>query len=212
MKRSFGKDGYPLRQEIRNALSERLKAVKLKQEPLDVITFAGNGEPTLHPEFAGIIDDTIVLRNEYFPGVDIAVLSNSTMIHKEEIRKALLRVEQNILKLDSAMESTFILLNQPQKDFSFFKMMDDLKLLKGNFVLQTMFVKGSFKGKAFDNTTELELNAWLDVVEQLSPKRVMIYTIARDTPAEDIQKISKERLKQIAGLVENIGIPVQISA
>jgi wyosine [tRNA(Phe)-imidazoG37] synthetase (radical SAM superfamily) len=210
-RRSFGKDGYPLRQEIKNALSERLKAMRLNQESLDVITFAGNGEPTLHPEFAWIIDDSIALRNEFFPGVDIAVLSNSTMIHKKDIRKALLKVDQNILKLDSAIESTFNLLNQPPKDFSFSRMLDDLKLFDGNFILQTMFVKGSFRGETFDNTSEPELTAWLDVIDQLSPKKVMIYTIARDTPAKDIQKISAERLKQIAVLAEKSGIPVQIS-
>lgn len=211
-RRTFDVNGYPSQHEIRNALETRLIRMMERNEPLDVITFAGNGEPTLHPEFPGIIDDTILLRNKFFPNVDIAVLSNSTMIHLKEVRDALLKIEQNILKLDSAIEETFILLNQPDRDFNFQKMVETLKFFKGKFILQTMFVNGSFKGHLFNNTSENELNAWVKIVEELAPLRVMIYTIARDTAAKNVEKIPLEKLNEIAGLIAKRGIPVQISA
>lgn len=211
-KRSFENNGYPLRAEIKDALANKLEMMKSKHSDLDVITFAGNGEPTLHPDFDGIIDDTIELRNKFFPGVDIAVLSNSTMIHIKEVREALLKIEQNILKLDSAVEKTFKLLNQPEKDFNFEKMVETLMIFKGRFILQTMFVKGSFQGQLFDNTSDYELKSWAELVKRLSPEKVMIYTIARDTPASDVQKISLSKLNEIAAIIEKTGIPVQVSA
>lgn len=211
-KRDFEKLGYPTRTEIKLALAKRLKLMKNQDSDLDVITFAGNGEPTLHPDFPGIIDDTIELRNKFFPGVDIAVLSNSTMIHVKEVREALLKIEQNILKLDSAVENTFKVLNQPAKDFNFEKMLEHLMIFKGQFILQTMFVKGSFQGQLFDNTTTQELKSWAEIVKKLSPAKVMIYTIARDTPASDVQKISLSKLNEIAAMIEKAGIPVQVSA
>jgi wyosine [tRNA(Phe)-imidazoG37] synthetase (radical SAM superfamily) len=211
-KRAFEKSGYPLRTEIKLALANRLELMKKQNSDLDVITFAGNGEPTLHPEFPGIIDDTIELRNKFFPRVDIAVLSNSTMIHLKEVREALMKVDQNILKLDSAIEKTFSLLNQPVEGFNFEKMLEHLMIFKGRFILQTMFVKGSFQGQLFDNTTEQELKSWVEIVKRLSPSKVMIYTIARDTPASDVQKISLSKLNEIAAMIERAGIPVQVSA
>lgn len=211
-KQILNNSGFPGRLEIKSALSARLELMKTQSEPLDVITFAGNGEPTLHPEFSGIIDDTIALRNKIYPEVGIVVLSNSTMLHTKEVREALLKIDQNILKLDSAIEETFILLNQPPKDFSFKQMIELLELFKGKFILQTMFVKGSFDGKMFDNTTEKELVEWVKIVKTLSPYKVMIYTIARDTPSRNIQRISSARLNEIASLIKNTGISVQVSA
>lgn len=210
-KRSFGAIGYPSREEIRNALDTKLKIMLQEKDALDVITFAGNGEPTMHPAFAGIIDDTIELRNHYFQDVEIAVLSNSTMIHLEEVRHALGKVEQNILKLDSAIPETFALLNQPQEGFSVDQLLENLSFFRGQFILQTMFVRGIYRGKYFDNTSERELEAWLGIVRELSPKKVMIYTIARDTPARGIEKIPLEKLKEIARMLEQTNIPVQIS-
>jgi wyosine [tRNA(Phe)-imidazoG37] synthetase (radical SAM superfamily) len=210
-KRRFDATGYPSREEIRMALDARLSDMLKKKESLDVITFAGNGEPTMHPAFAGIIDDTIELRNHYFQNVEIAVLSNSTMTHLEEVRQALGKVEQNILKLDSAIPETFALLNQPQEGFSLDQLLENLSFFSGNFILQTMFVRGIYRGKLFDNTSERELEAWLCIVRKLSPKKVMIYTIARDTPAKGIEKIPIEKLNEIAGILEQSNIPVQIS-
>ena len=183
-----------------------------KGEPLDVITFAGNGEPTLHPEFSDIIDDSIELRNKYFPEAKIAVLSNSTMLNKLEVVVALKKVDQNILKLDSAFDSTIKLLNQPRVKFSSEELVKNLKSFDGNLIIQTLFLRGVFEGVTIDNTTDIEVNGWLKLVKEINPKEVMIYTIARDTPAVGLEKVLLKDLKAIAAKVEALGIPVQVSA
>jgi wyosine [tRNA(Phe)-imidazoG37] synthetase (radical SAM superfamily) len=193
-------------------LEEKLADMLKKNDPLDVITFAGNGEPTLHPEFAGIIDDSIELRNKYFPGAKIAVLSNSTMLYKPQVTEALKRVDQNILKLDSAFDSTIQRINQPRVDFNAKELVENLKAFEGKLIIQTLFLRGAFDGKTIDNTTDVEVDGWLELVKAIKPQEVMVYTIARDTPAVGLEKVSLKDLKAIAARVEALGIPVQVSA
>lgn len=181
-------------------------------DTLDVITFAGNGEPTLHPEFAGIIDDSIELRDKYYARARIAVLSNSTMLSRPDVVAALKKVDQNILKLDSAFESTVTLLNQPQMRFSVDELVENLKSFKGNLIVQTLFVRGVHNGKLVDNTTPQEIECWIGLIRVIKPREVMVYTIARDTPAPGLEKIPLHTLKAIAARVEALGIPVQVSA
>lgn len=201
------------RSEVKEALEERLAAMKSAGERLDVITFAGNGEPTLNPEFEGIIDDTVQLRDKYFPEVKISVLSNATQVFDESVFRGLCKVDNNILKLDSAIDSTLTLLNAPvYKNFTVERQIEGLKRFNGDFILQTMFVRGMHKGKVVDNTTEVEVSAWLEVVKELKPKQVMIYTIDRETPEKGLQKISVEEMEGIAGRVRGLGIPVSVSA
>ncbi len=177
----------------------------------DVITFAGNGEPTLHPDFSEIIDETIKIRNKIFPNADIAVLSNATMLHKEKVFTALSKIEQNILKLDSAFISTIKQINGPLGYYKIESVIENLIRFNGNFILQTMFLKGSYNGEIVDNTTEKEISAWLKLLPEIKPKQIMIYTIARDTPSDSLQKISIERLNSIAEKARNIGFDVQVS-
>lgn len=202
----------PSREEVKKYLDEKLKDMKTKGEELDVITYAGNGEPTMHPQFASIIDDSIELRDKYFPWARIAVLSNSTMLNKPNVVAALKKVDQNILKLDSAFDSTITLLNQPRVKFSAEELVKNLKSLEGNLIIQTLFLRGDYEGKTIDNTTEKEVSSWLELVKDIRPKEVMIYTIARDTPAVGLEKVSLKELKAIAARVEALGIPVQVSA
>jgi wyosine [tRNA(Phe)-imidazoG37] synthetase (radical SAM superfamily) len=205
------KGRLPSRHEVRKYLDDKLLKMKNKGDELDVITYAGNGEPTLHPEFAGIIDDSIELRNKYFPWARIAVLSNSTMLSKPEVFTALKKVDQNILKLDSAFDSTIKILNQPRVKFSADELVKNLKSFDGNLIIQTLFLRGSFEGNVVDNTTDEEISHWVDLIEAIKPKEVMVYTIARDTPAIGLEKVSLKDLKAIAAKVEAIGIPVQVS-
>ncbi len=206
------KGKLPTREDVRKYLDEKLKDMKAKGEELDVITYAGNGEPTMHPQFASIIDDSIELRDKYFPWARIAVLSNSTMLYKPAVVDALKKVDQNILKLDSAFDSTISLLNQPRVKFSADEVVKNLKSLEGNLIIQTLFLRGNFDGKTIDNTTDKEVSGWLEMVQDIRPKEVMIYTIARDTPAAGLEKVSLKDLKAIAAKVEALGIPVQVSA
>ena len=204
-------DWHP-RDVVRQKLDEVLSEMKAESKALDVITYAGNGEPTMHPEFAGIINDTIVLRDKYFPKARVAVLSNATQINKPKIVAALKKVDDKILKLDSAFPETVKLINNPQGFYRIEKVVENMKQFDGKFTLQTMFVKGEHEGQKVDNTTEKELNAWLKLVKETNPQTVMIYTIARDTPGPDLVKVSYEELKAISDKLETEGFDVQISA
>lgn len=211
-KKSTEKGILPTRDEVRQKLDEKLEEMAGRNQLPDVITFAGNGEPTLHKDFAGIIDDTIELRNKWAPAARIAVLSNASMLHKPDIFQALLKVEDNIQKLDSAYPETVQLLDCPRGKFSLEKVVAQLKKFEGNVIIQTMFVKGSFKGNQIDNTTEKEIWAWLELLKIIKPSQVMIYTIARDTPIDTLEKIPLEKLNKIADRVEKAGFRVQVSA
>lgn len=202
----------PTRREVSTLLREELLKMNIELLIPDVITFAGNGEPTLHPEFAGIIDDTIQIRNELCPNARIAVLSNSTMLHKSSVVEALKKVDDNILKLDSGITSTILLLDQPVGKFDLQKVINNLIQFDGELIIQTMFIRGKFNESIIDNTTETELKAWKTLLNEIRPKSVMIYTIARDTPSNDLQKIPLDELEEIALSVrEELGLNVQVS-
>ena len=202
----------PSRTEVAQKLEEKLLEMAATSQLPDVITFAGNGEPTLHPDFAGIIDDTIELRDRLAPKARIAVLSNATMIHKKSVFDALLKIEDNIQKLDSAFEDTVRLLDCPAKNFNLQKTVEQLAAFQGRVIIQTLFVRGIYNGKTINNTTEEEVLAWLELLKKIKPSQVMIYTIARDTPVDTIHKVSGNDLQMIAGQVEKAGFPVQVSA
>ena len=201
----------PTRLNVRQKMEEKLTEMALSNELPDVITFAGNGEPTLHPEFEGIIDDTIELRNRLSPGAKIAVLSNATMLHKPSVIRALLKVEDNIQKLDSAFEETIRKIDCPASNFRLKDVVENLKSFNGKVIIQTLFLHGSFKGEIIDNTSEEELSEWLKLIAEIKPSQVMIYTIDRDTPATGLEKVNLEELKQIADRVKEMGFEVQVS-
>lgn len=202
----------PPRDEVYKALEHKLSEMKDNGQSPDVITYAGNGEPTLHPEFTGIIDDSITLRDKYFPKAKIAVLSNSTTINNPLIRAALLKVDMNILKLDSAIGSTVKIHNQPGGNFNIEKIIDDLTRFNGKLIIQTLFLRGLYSGKVIDNTTPEEISAWIAALERIKPSEVMIYTISRDTPAGgQLKKVPEKELKKIASLVEKLGIKTKVS-
>jgi len=201
---------FPKREDIRMALEERLVSMRRRRSLLDTITFAGNGEPTLHPCFPGIIEDTISLRNETYPQARIAVLSNASLAGNRDIAGALMKVEQNILKLDAGTEDTFQKINNPRIDIRLQDVIENLKQFRGRMIIQSLFVRGSYKGVAFDNTTEEEVGAWLKHIEMLEPELVMIYPIARATPAENVEKVPMETLQEIADKVESLGIATEV--
>jgi wyosine [tRNA(Phe)-imidazoG37] synthetase (radical SAM superfamily) len=206
------KSHLPERDEIYGALEKKLSEMKEKNQAPDVITFAGNGEPTLHPDFPGIIDDCIELRNKYFPKARIAVLSNSTTITIPRIKEALLKVDQNILKLDSGFDLTVRVHNQPRVNIKVTELIRNLKGFNGQLIIQTLFLRGSYNGKVIDNTTPEEIDAWLKAIEMIKPFEVMIYTISRDTPeGGQLSKVPLAALKRIAGMVNRLGIKTSVS-
>ena len=199
------------REEVRRLLGGKLREMAAAGECPDVITFAGNGEPTTHPHFEAVIDDTLALRDEICPGSRVSVLSNATMIGRQSVRRALTRVDNNILKLDSAFDDTVRLMDDPLGRYSVAETVANMKLFEGRLIVQTMFLRGEWAGRRVDNTTEREVDAWLELVRQIAPRQVMIYTIDRDTPAPDLEKVPVEELRKIGARVEALGIPASVA-
>jgi len=207
-----GKVKLPTREEVKLALEVKLKEMALQNELPDVITFAGNGEPTLHPQFSHIIDDTLALRDLYALSARVAVLSNSTMLFKSEVVESLNKVDDNILKLDSAFVETIQLMDAPVGHFNLSKVVGQLASFNGKLIIQTMFLRGTVNGKSFNNTSDTEVAAWIELLKQIKPERVMIYTIARDTPSNLLEKIGIDTLNSIAIRVKNqLNIDVEVS-
>jgi len=202
---------FPPANKVKDLLTSHLDKMKENGEYLDSITFAGNGEPTLHPEFPRIIEETIEIRNNLFPKARIAVLSNATRISSKDVFASLLKVDLNILKLDSAIEKTLILINCPRVRLNLPEMIELLKNFNGKLVIQTLFFKGIYQGNTIDNTSKFEINAWLRALDQIRPQCVMIYSIARDTPVTGLKCVDQEMLYEIARRVENIGISTQVT-
>ena len=207
-----GTTGLPTREKVAHDLEAKLSLMKESGEPLDVITFSGNGEPTLNPQFAEIIDDTIDLRDKYFPFVKISVLSNSTRLDDEKVVAALRKVDNNILKLDSAITPTMRLIDQPNSpSFTSEKVIEQLAQFSGQCVVQTMFLRGKHDEKIIDNTTQQEVEALIEAYKQINPRQVMIYSIDRKTPEQQLEKVSREELETIAELIRKEGIDVTVS-
>ncbi|MDE6296271.1 MAG: radical SAM protein [Muribaculaceae bacterium] len=204
-----GKSGLPSREKVREDLEKKLREMHGNGESLDVITFSGNGEPTLHPDFAGVIDDTLSLRDKFYPEAKVSVLTNSTRIFDKEVAAALKKVDNNILKLDSAIDPTMRLIDAPtSKDFTVEKVVEALKQFSGTGVIQTMLLRGEHNGKPVDNTTTEEISALIEAYKAINPREVMLYSLDRSTPEEKLQKVDKEELDRIASLVRDAGINV----
>lgn len=200
------------REAVAECLRHKLTEMASEGKCPDVITFAGNGEPTVHPDFEAIIDDTLAIRDELCPSAKVSVLSNATMLHKESVRRALSRVDNNILKLDSAYDDTVRLINNPQqKDYSVEKVVEGMMSFGGTEIVQTMFLRGKVGDKPVNNTTPREVEAWLSLIARIRPRQVMIYTIDRSTPDPDLVKISRDEMERIAARVEALGIPCSVS-
>ncbi len=202
----------PRREEVREQLTRKLDTMRAEGLLPDVITFAGNGEPTLHPDFAGIIDDTIAIRDQHCPSAKIAVLSNSTMLDRKDVFQALCRIEDNIMKLDSVLDARIRQIDNPtQPGFYFEKLLKNLCRFEGNVIIQTMFLRGERDGVSLDNTTEEEIAGWLNALKQIRPRQVMIYTIDRETPLKSLRKVSPEDLDAIAERARREGFDVTVS-
>ena len=204
-----GKSGLPSREKVREDLEKKLSDMHYNGDSLDVITFSGNGEPTLHPDFAGVIDDTLALRDRFYPDAKVSVLTNSTRIFDPTVAEALKKVDNNILKLDSAINPTMRLIDAPvSKEFTVERVVEALKQFKGTGVIQTMLLRGEHNGQHVDNTTPEEVDAMIKAYKEIAPKEVMLYSLDRSTPEEKLKKVEKEELDRIADQVREAGINV----
>ena len=192
----------PTREEVATALERKLQQMQEDGQMPDVLTFAGNGEPTCHPHFAEIIDDTIHLRDQYCPQAKVSVLSNSTMIHRQAVHDALMRVDNNILKLDTVDIDFIRQVDHPNGTYDVNTIMERMKAFDGHIIIQTMFLKGP----GIDNTTDHYVAPWLEAVKAIKPQQVMIYTIDRETPDQSLRKATHEELDAIRDRVIAAGI------
>ncbi|HNV94848.1 MAG TPA: radical SAM protein [Bacteroidales bacterium] len=188
------------------ALEQKLISLLESQTPLDVLTYAGNGEPTLHPDFPEIVLKTIALRNNYFPQKEIVLLTNGTTITSPKIKDIILQIEKPVLKLDSAIEQTMRAINLPSANFNLKNYLEQLYLLKEKVYIQTMFLKGNHFGTNIDNTTNDEVNALIEQYKKIQPKAVMLYSLDRVPPLSSLIKVDTETLRSIANKIEAAGI------
>lgn len=205
------KQRRPTRDEVRAALEDKLREMRDEGRLPDVITFAGNGEPTAHPDFGAIIGDTMALRDAYCPAAKVSVLSNSTFIGRQEVFDALLRVDNNILKLDTVDEDYIRLVNRPSCRYDLGSLVERMKQFGAQMIVQTMFMHGTFEGRRVDNVDDSYVLPWMEAVKAIRPRMVMIYTIDRETPDKELTKATHAELDRIAAMLRAEGLEVSVS-
>ena len=207
-----GHDALPSREEVRKALDQKLAAMSKEGVQPDVLTFAGNGEPTMHPQFPDIVEDVRALRDRYAPQAKISVLSNATRILHDEIFRALGRVDNNILKLDTISPTFIRKVDRPvSRRYDVEALVDRMAAFNGHCIVQTMFLKGTHEGEDVSNLADTFIAPWLSALARIRPEQVMIYTIDRQTPSPLLEKATKEELDAIAKRVEDLGIPCSVA-
>ncbi len=207
----WNKDGrsdgrFPLLKDIEAALEEKMSKASSEGVPVDSITFSGNGEPTIHPDFAQVIDVTLRLRDRYFPQAKVSVLSNATMIGRKDVADALMRVDNPILKIDASSDELIQKINKPSGSYRLAEVVENLRKFEGRFVLQTMFLRS----EEFDTAAPQALAAWMDIVRELRPREIMVYTIDRETPDKSLGKYTVEEMKAFVQPLMDEGFEIQI--
>lgn len=202
----------PSRQAVAEGLERKLRQMAADGLLPDVLTFAGNGEPTVHPDFAGIIDDTLALRDRYCPQARVSVLSNGTRAAVPEVRAALLKVDNNIQKLDTVQPDYIARVDRPVGHYDVRQVVEALCAFDGHVIVQTMFMAGTDdEGRSVDNTGPEFVGPWLEALCRIRPQQVMIYTIDRETPSRGLLKAAAECLDAIAARVKDAGLSVSVS-
>ncbi|MCQ2119212.1 MAG: radical SAM protein [Bacteroidales bacterium] len=199
-------EALPVPYDLERALEARLMECRDNGTAIDSITFSGDGEPTLNPCFAEMVDVALSLRDSYFPSAKVSVLTNATRIGREDVREALLRVDNPILKLDAPTDELAAKINMPQGTYHVDDVVDAMKKFEGNFVLQTMFLRSP----DFDSSSPEVLGAWMDIVRTVRPRELMIYTIDRETPAADLEKFTVQQMEELVRPLAEEGFKIQI--
>lgn len=201
----------PTPEKVETTLRNKLQEMKQEGVVPDVLTFAGNGEPTVHPQFPEIAARVKAIRDELCPSAKMSILSNSTQIHRPEVRNALMLFDNNILKLDSLDPEYVRLVDRPTGNYDTEQLLSDMELMQGKCIIQTMFMKGTFEGKSVDNTGKEDVDRYLQALQRIKPSMVMIYTIDRETPASTLQKAEPDTLDTIAARIRELGMEVSVS-
>lgn len=206
-----GSGRFNSKEDVASALEAKLLEMVAQGVIPDVITFAGNGEPTLHPHFEEIIASTIALRDKIVPSAKVSVLSNATRIGVESVRRALKTVDNNILKLDAAATELAKAINHPQGEYTIERVVEEMMLFEGQLTVQSMFLRGECDGIKIDNTTPEAIEGWLALITKIAPKAVMVYSIDRDTPCQTLEKVPKEELLALAEQVRSLGVECYVA-
>lgn len=197
---------FPTLAEVESALSDKMEKLAAEGVPVDSITFSGNGEPTMNPDFAGIVDVTLRLRDRFYPDAKISVLSNATLVGRRTVVEALKKIDNPILKIDAADDRMISMINKPVGSYRLRNVMDGLKEFNGNFILQTMFLRSP----EFDMTAPDALAGWIEIVRELRPRQVMVYTIDRETPDKSLGKYTVEEMREFVQPLVDEGFDVQV--
>ncbi len=205
-KDGVGGEALPTAAQVRSALEDKLAALLLDGTAIDSITFSGDGEPTLNPEFPRIIDDTLALRDTYCPGAKVSVLSNATRVHIPEVFDALSKVDNPIMKIDAPTNELVRLINNPAPGYDVASVVEALKRFKGDFCLQTMFLRSP----AFHSDAPEVLDGWKAIVRELRPRQIMVYTIDRPTPQSGLDKFTPQQMRDAVSDLIKDGFNIQI--
>lgn len=207
----WNKDGamdrtLPSLEDVAKALTEKIASLSEEGISVDSITFSGNGEPTIHPDFPEIVDLVLKLRDRYYPQAKVSVLSNATMLGRDKVREALKRIDNPILKIDASDDELIKLINKPVGTYVLEDVVKCMKDFDGNFVLQTMFLSSD----EFDLSQQEQLDRWMDIVRELKPREIMVYTIDRETPDKSLGKYTVEQMKSFVVPLLEEGFNIQI--
>lgn len=207
----WNKDGtgdrkIPTAEEFRRALENKLQACGKEGIKIDSITFSGDGEPTLNPAFPEIVDICLELRDRYYPEAKVSVLSNATRVWKKEVFEALTKVDNPILKLDAPTDELVAKINKPSGHYHVSEVVESLKQFNGDFILQTMFLRSD----DFDTASKEVLEGWMDIVRELKPREIMVYTLDREAPQQGLVKYSSEQMKELVQPLIDEGFKIQI--
>ena len=207
----WNKDGLadkniPNAARVRRCLEDKLSECLLDGTRIDSITFSGDGEPTLNPEFPRIIEDTIKLRDAFCPDAKISVLSNATKVHIPEVFEALCKVDNPIMKIDAPSDKLVALINKPAPGYELVRTLEALTRFDGNFILQTMFLKSA----DFDSSSPAVMKGWMEIVRYLQPREIMAYTIDRPAPQEGLQAFTEAEIRELVQPLIDEGFKIQI--
>ena len=199
------------RQEIKQALEKKMKEIKEEGIVLNSLTFAGNGEPTIHPEFSEIVDDVLKLRSQFYPEAEITVLTNSTGLNKTSVFDALLKIDNPILKLDAGSEEMFKSINRlNSSSVDFQKILSCLERFGKRGIIQTLLLRGNHNNETINNFSDKEFTLYLEHLKRINPRYVMLYAIDRETPEQNLEKISVPELESYAEKIRALGIEVKV--
>ena len=202
------KQHRPSAQQVSQALEHKLQSMVQEGRLPDVLTFAGNGEPTLHPDFKHIIAETRRLRDIYCPQARISVLTNATTCVRPDVHEALMLVDNNIQKLDTVNLDFIHAVDRPTGKYDLNAILQALCDFKGHVIIQTMFLTSS---TGLDNTTDEYVEPWLQALDRIQPQSVMVYTIDRTTPNDTLRKALPACLDSIAQRVRQRGIECTVA-